>query len=517
MANLVGDETGNTITGTAFKDTISGLGGNDSLSGMDGNDSILGGAGFDQLNGGLGRDTVRGGLEADTITGGGDLDIDQLFGDEGNDLISVLRRDIADGGDGHDYIAFYLLDLPAANIDLSGWTSGGSVTVAGTTVSGFESGSLFMGAGDDKVRAPAFQITVFGQAGSDTLIGCAAGDSLYGIEFAAPESDLIKGAEGNDVLYGGVGDILDGGVGDFDKFQLNLYNSSADYDIDFGTLFTGGTVFLGDGGRIVRCEEGTAQLGTGDDRVKTGSTAATSGIAISDTGGNDTFIGGDGNDTLSGGLGNDILRGGGGLGRDVATYQFESGAVTVDLNVSGFQDTDGAGLDSLLDIEDVWGGQGADRLTGNAGDNRLDGGDAADTLIGGAGDDTLNGATGGFDFGTSADRLTGGLGKDLYYGGGGADIMVWGAIGHTTVAAPDEIQLLEAADVLHLGGIDADTTTGGDQAFTIVGALTGAAGQLAVVFTSGYTEWRMDVNGDGTADAMFKSLGDHTGHAEYVL
>ncbi len=519
MANFVGDDNANTINGTAFKDTISGLGGNDNLSGFDGNDSILGGSGTDQISGGLGRDTVRGGLDQDFISGGGDLDIDHLFGDDGGDVITALRKDFADGGDGHDYIAFYLADLSVAvNVDLSSWTSGGSFSLAGATVTDFESGFIWFGAGDDKVRAPGFGLTVHGGGGQDTLLGTAGSNSLYGRESGVPQAaDVIKGEDGADTLYGGPGDVLDGGLGDFDGFELSLYEETADYDIDFGLLFSGGTVFTGDGGRVVRCEQGTLNLGLGDDRVKTGSTAAMSGIIVNDFGGNDTLIGGDGHDNLAGGAGNDVLRGGGGLGRDAASYRLDTGPVTIDLNVVGFQDTGGAGHDSLAGIEDVLGTNADDRITGDAGNNRFDGYGGADTLIGGAGDDTLNGTTGGFEFAPAADRLTGGLGRDLYFGGGGADVMVWGAIGHTTVAAPDEIQQLEAEDVLHLQGIDADTTVGGDQAFTIVGALSGAAGQLAVVFTSGYTEWRMDVNGDGTADAMFKSLGDHTAHADYVL
>ncbi len=518
MANFVGDDNANTINGTAFKDTISGLGGNDYLNGLGSNDSILGGSGSDQIGGGIGRDTIRGGLDADYLGGGSDLDIDRLFGDEGNDIVTVLRKDFADGGDGSDYIAFYLADLPAVNVDLSGWTSGGSFSFAGATVSGFESGYVWFGGGDDKIRAPGFGLTVRGGGGQDTLLGGAGGDSLYGIELAVPQAaDVIKGGDGNDFLYGGTGDVIDGGPGAFDRFELSLWYATDDYDIDFGPLFSGQAVFLGDGGRVVRCELGTVTLGTGDDRVKTGSTEAMTGITVIDSGGNDTLIGGDGNDNLTGGQGNDVIRGGGGLGRDIANYQFEAAALTIDLNVIGFQDTGGAGLDSLLGIEDVSGGQAADRITGDATGNRLDGGGAADTLIGGQGDDTLNGGTSGFDFASDPDRLTGGAGQDTYYGGGGADVMVWGAVVHTSVAAPDEIQLMEAVDVLHLGGLDADTTTAGDQAFTIVGALSGAAGELAVVFAAGFTEWRMDVNGDAVADGMFRAQGDHTGHAEYVL
>jgi Ca2+-binding RTX toxin-like protein len=518
MAHLVGDDNANTITGTAFKDTIEGRGGGDFLNGMDGNDSILGESGADQLGGGIGRDTLRGGLDGDNLQGGGDLDFDQLFGDEGNDVISVLRKDFADGGDGSDYVAFYLLDLPSVNVDFSSWNSGGSFSYAGATVTGFESGTLFMGAGDDKVRAPNFAITVFGGGGQDTLLGGAGNNGLYGTETSGPqESDVLKGDDGVDALYGGPGDVLDGGAGTFDSFELSLYMTSADYDLDFGPLFSGGTVFLGDGGRVVRCESGAVSLGTGDDKVQTGSTALASGIRVTDSGGNDTLIGGDGNDNLSAGQGNDVIRGGAGIGHDTANYQYETADLPIDLNLTVRQDTGGAGMDLILGCEWVNGGQGDDRITGDNSDNKFEGYGGADTLIGGQGDDTMNAGTGGFDPATDTDRLIGGAGQDAYNGGVGDDVLVWASTFHTMAAAPDGIIGLQAGDVIDLEGIDADTTVGGNQAFTIVGALSGVAGQLAVVFSSGTTEWRMDTNGDSVADGVIQASGDHTGHSEYVL
>jgi hypothetical protein len=128
----------------------------------------------------------------------------------------------------------------------------------------------------------------------------------------------------------------------------------------------------------------------------------------------------------------------------------------------------------------------------------------------------LNGGGGGFDP-AGADRLSGGAGQDVYEGGVANDILVWSTLGHTSIAAPDQINGLEAGDVLHLKDIDADATTGGDQAFTVVGALTGVAGQLALVYDGLRTQFRMDVNGDGTADGLIEAAGDHTGHTEFVL
>jgi Ca2+-binding RTX toxin-like protein len=67
---MVGDETNNTITGTAGADLILGLAGNDSLHGGDGNDTISGGTGNDTLTGDAGNDTFvfAPGFGFDTIT-----------------------------------------------------------------------------------------------------------------------------------------------------------------------------------------------------------------------------------------------------------------------------------------------------------------------------------------------------------------------------------------------------------------------------------------------------------------
>jgi Ca2+-binding RTX toxin-like protein len=82
------------------------------------------------------------------------------------------------------------------------------------------------------------------------------------------------------------------------------------------------------------------------------------------------------------------------------------------------------------------GGQGADTLTGNDGNDILIGGTGEDTLIGNAGDDTLIGGNGtdlllgnaGDDLlygGNGSDTLTGGLGNDTLTGGNGKDIFVF--------------------------------------------------------------------------------------------
>jgi len=68
MANLTGDETDNTINGTAEDDILEGLGGNDTLSGLDGSDYLDGGTGNDTLVGGDGDDTYVVDSQTDVIS-----------------------------------------------------------------------------------------------------------------------------------------------------------------------------------------------------------------------------------------------------------------------------------------------------------------------------------------------------------------------------------------------------------------------------------------------------------------
>ena len=84
----------------------------------------------------------------------------------------------------------------------------------------------------------------------------------------------------------------------------------------------------------------------------------------------------DGHDTLDGGD-----------GRDAVSFAGATAAVVVNL-ATGRAVGSQIGIDTLMNIEDVAGGQGHDVIFGDAGDNVLDGGGGRDTLVGGAGDDT---------------------------------------------------------------------------------------------------------------------------------
>ncbi|MBF0273544.1 MAG: cadherin-like domain-containing protein, partial [Magnetococcales bacterium] len=80
----------------------------------------------------------------------------------------------------------------------------------------------------------------------------------------------------------------------------------------------------------------------------------------------------------------------------------------------------GAGDDTIYGLggnDTLYGGDGTDKLYGGDGNDTLDGGAGNDTLDGGAGNDTLTGGAGN-------DILTGGTGNDILDGGTGNDVMM---------------------------------------------------------------------------------------------
>jgi Ca2+-binding RTX toxin-like protein len=132
--------------------------------------------------------------------------------------------------------------------------------------------------------------------------------------------------------------------------------------------------------------------GSGDDVIEAGR----GGGFISGDGGNDVLLGGPGGEVFYAGTGNDEYDGGG--GRDLVDYGDLPYGVRASL-AAGVA-TVGPYVDTLADIESVWGSRHADVLVGNAGKNGLLGGrggdvlsglDGHDLLIGGQGEDSADG------------------------------------------------------------------------------------------------------------------------------
>ncbi len=230
---------------------------------------------------------------------------------------------------------------------------------------------------------------------------------------------------------------------------------------------------------------------SGDDTITTGS-------------GDDLLGGGSGSDVLAPGMGDDTVVGGAGL-RDEVSYRGASAGIEISL---GAGTAVGMGSDSLVGIEFVATGSGADRFIGNflgnraflgggddfavggagrdvvfgqsgndllqggLGDDLLDGGTGRDTLNGNAGDDSLLGRG-------DADLLRGGAGADTLDGGGNDDILIGGADADTFVYAPrwgrDTIRDFEdGTDMVDLTGFDFATGTTGADVIAAHGAQVGA-------------------------------------------
>jgi Ca2+-binding RTX toxin-like protein len=131
--------------------------------------------------------------------------------------------------------------------------------------------------------------------------------------------------------------------------------------------------------------------------------------------GNDILIGGAGNDLLEGGSGEDIIDGGGGI--DTVSYSFSDNSekigVSIDLSQNiGFDGIDG--LDTLIDIENVFGSRYADRIDGDSNSNIIFGDDGNDIINGNGGNDSLLGQSGN-------DTLIGSDGNDRLDGGADQD------------------------------------------------------------------------------------------------
>lgn len=135
--------------------------------------------------------------------------------------------------------------------------------------------------------------------------------------------------------------------------------------------------------------------------------------------GHDTLVGNAGDDTLLGGAGNDKLLGGAGddtLFMDAGNDLIDGGAgidwvavasaVGVRITLGSGRDA-AMGSDRIVNVENIVGGAGDDRITGDRFANILLGNTGADTLVGNGGNDVLDGGTG-------RDVLTGGQGADTF-------------------------------------------------------------------------------------------------------
>ncbi len=298
--------------------------------------------------------------------------------------------------------------------------------------------------------SPSDQITINGQAGSDTIsIGSVATPiSLPFSLMGGDGNDTISGGEGVDVIQGGLGDdVLSGLVGD-------------------------DTLIGGDGQDVLKGGAGDDLLsGQGGDDMLFGDTGAD---APTPDDGDDTLSGGLGSDILNGEAGEDVVRGeegndilrirgdqaaadtlSGGAGSDTLEFVGEpddyvvleefGGTSTRTLSleriVAGGRFLTGTDDANVFDFSNVmivsvaaiYGLDGDDTITGTKGSDIIYGHSAGatsavsdnDTLSGGGGNDEIYGGLG-------EDKLNGGAGNDVL-DGGSEDDDIDGGMGNDTI------------------------------------------------------------------------------------
>lgn len=536
MGSFIGTAGNDSLTGGALDDTFQLQQGGD--------DTAIGGAGADNfyMGGALtAADHIDGGDGADYVELAGDYSAGLHFAAATMTGVETVRLDAGFG---------YSLTLNHANVATDGF-----LTVDGSRLGPGDSLTV-----DGSNLTSAQTLIVLGGAGDDVLIG-GQGANIFRMGENLTAEDRIDGGP----LSGHID--LDGNYAK--GVTLSSANVQNIVGIDLAAGHSYSLTFGGaDFGRNIYVSG--YQLGTGDTVSVDGSALVKTALAGFDGQGDDTFLGGargdifdlrqGGDDRAIGGKGDDSFRfdnGGlsagdtldGGSGTDslvlesdtfspLRTVVFEAttmqGIETIrisdshyDLTLTDANVAAGATLTVTLDYSTLSfdgsaetdgafkiGGQASGPVTliGGAGDDMLSGSGATDTLIGGAGTDQLDGGEG-------ADKLVGGLGADLMTGGEGDDRFFFLDAQDSGPADADRILDLAATDVIYLKGIDANTKHAGNQAFTLVHAFDGHAGELMLHYDKAaqQTELLGDTNGDGQADFEVLIDGKHASFINFVL
>jgi Ca2+-binding RTX toxin-like protein len=341
-----------------------------------------------------------------------------------------------------------------------------------------------------KVRRTTMAINVTGSGWRGATPGTASNDYF----FMDQAGQRKLGLGGHDTMEAGAGeDWFDGGA---NVDTIHYGASTAGVRVDLRNEVQSGGYAEGD--HLLGVEN---VIGSRHDDTITGN------------GEKNTLDGGRGADVLDGGANDDFLKGGldgrtdtliGGSGFDTVDYMDATQAMTITLGDNGQAGTGVVNAhtvqtfingysalmfvpavteDRLFSIERVWAGSGDDTIIGNSQDNQLFGGEGRDTIVGGGGVDGL-------------------------YGGGGADTFVF-RDGDLVANAPDRIMDFDRGfDRIDLSAMDANTSLTGNQAFRIVAAFTGRAGELVIgdpipgSIVGAEEVISMDTNGDRVADWM---------------
>ena len=380
------------IDGSIYNDAFFGNVSDNRIDGGAGSDLLIGNTGNDTLDGGtVGNDSssdwvsyktaleittgiVNGvtgvlvNLGANGVSGGtasgkaGSVDEDVLLNIDGVSG-SIFHDKLIGGSASTDFKGFkqefFYGDLGNDTID------GGRGTADPMTAANLEMNMAMYHNAATGVNVDLATQTVSndGDGGADALIGINA----------------VRGSSHDDTLTGGNSDFdyvefFEGGGGN------DTINGGSGFDYAMYTAATAGV--------NVNLSPGTPTA-TGDASVGTDTLTSIEGVVGSDF--SDTITGGAGNEKLQGRMGNDVLDGG--AGTDWVYYDGEQDGngdgfgVTVNLT-TGYAIDGWAGIDTLVNFENIRGSIYSDNLTGDGNNNVIWGQGGNDTINGGAGLDT---------------------------------------------------------------------------------------------------------------------------------
>jgi Ca2+-binding RTX toxin-like protein len=573
---LAGNDT---IRGEGGDDHLIGGAGDDELNDGGGDDLVQGGEGNDILSSGWGNALLEGGAGNDTLYGGFSHPYDEEPGDTlsgglGDDWYEVPTGGFAGGlmgpitlidEGGIDTVAVqgeWTLGDGFENLHLYGQyegTSRGTGNALDNVITMDGGGMGFDADGGD---------------GNDTLIGGGSGGNWYRFHAGSGDygHDTVLGGDGMDTVsfydwspptyvnesyaHGAVvvdlraGTLTGGGIGGSGSATLSKIDGV--WGGDFGDH-----LIAHDGLEVtewrygeVRFVGATLQGMGGNDTIEGGAAAD---VLIGGAG-NDLIDGGDANDTISGGRGADQVSGGagddifymgqqagplwteandgadvidGGSGTDeISFFEYWGAAVEADLAAGTLLDSAG-GSASFAGIENFTGGTLDDHILGDDGANSLSGGAGEDVIDGRGGDDQIFGSTtwGQLDTGNQLyggdgnDVVTGSGGDDLLSGGAGNDTLLGGSgrdsylFAETPTGANADVigtwEFVSGTDQIHLDaavmaqlGANGAFVAGDDRFYAAAGASGGHDAGDRVVYDTTSGRLYYDADGSGAAAAQ---------------
>lgn len=357
-----------------------------------------------------------------------------LTGGAGNDSYLIQRANdtvVEAAGGGTDTVRAAVSVTLAANVENLVLTGQGHIDGTGNSGNNVITGNagnnrLDGGAGADTASyaAAAAGVTVAldlpgvaqdtGGAGIDTLVAIESltGSSFDDVLLGNDTGNVIDGGAGSDQLIGGLGNdiysidrsgdqVIEAAGGGTDTVRSTVSHVLGAQLENLVLLGTANLNATGNASNNVLTGNGGSNRLDGAGGIDTASyAAARSGVVVgldragaqSTGAGIDTLlsvenlVGSSYNDTLHGSAGTNALNGGNGT--DTLSYARAGAAVTVSLAVATAQATGGGGTDTLAAFENLSGSAFADRLTGSSGHNVIDGGLGNDTMAGGLGNDT---------------------------------------------------------------------------------------------------------------------------------